>query len=330
MLQLIRNNSPYTVIILFIITLVLKLPVLVNPALPELLPQGIVYNTIVRGLSTVLGTSSFAWTLFTIVLLFAQAIYLSGIATKRKLFTKSSYTPAFAYIILTSIFPGFNVFSPPLLVVWLLLFVLDIFLRLSQPAHAQKQLFNSGMLIAGATLIQFSAVGYVLLLFSAVMILRSFNAGEWVVATLGLLTPLYFFAGILFLLDKLTQLNQWPSIGISLPRHLAHQLYFIGSVLGVILLSSAGFYVLNDTRQRMAISVRRGWSVVIVTFGVSLIVCIFTPQQIDAAWLCVIPGLSLLSALPLNIEKNKLFSNFIFYFLIAFAVFCQFTFYKYP
>ncbi len=261
-------------------------------------------------------------------MLFGQAIYLTGITSRRRLFSKTYYTPAFAYIALTSILPGFNIFSPPLLVVWLLLFALDIFLRLSQPLHAQKYIFNAGILIACAVLIQFSAIGYVLLLLIALLILRPFNAAEWIVGMLGLLTPVYFFAGVLFLFDKLGQIKWWPWIGISLPRQLVHPLYFVGAVLGGIILISAGFYVLNDTQHKMAISVRRGWSVVIATFLVSLIVSLFTPDAIDAAWLCAIPGLSLLTALPLNLEKNKLFSNFIFYFLIAFAVFCQITFYK--
>jgi len=324
-LQLFRNNSPYTVIILFIFTLLIKLPALLHPAVPGLLHDGPVYNSIVRALASVLGQSGFAWTLLTIVLLFAQAIYLTGITVRRRLFHKTYYTPAFAFIALTSILPAFNFFSPPLLVNWLMLFAVDIFLRLSQPMHPQKHIFNAGFLLSIAALLQFSAIGFLLLFIVMLIILRPFNPAEWVVAMLGSLTPIYFFAGLLFLFDKFDQIKLWPDIGISLPRQLPHPLYFIGTVIGGLILLSSGLYVINDTRNKMAISVRRGWSAVIAWFIVSLIVCIFTPDTIAAAWLCAIPPLALIIAHPLNLEKNKLFSNFIFYFLIAFAVFCQFT-----
>ncbi len=328
MLQIFRNNSPYTVIILFIFTLLVKLPALLHPALPELLPEGPVYNSIVRALSTVLGQSGFAWTLLTVVLLFGQAIYLTGITTRRRLFHKTYYTPAFTYIIITSLIPAFNFFGPPLLVNWLLLLVVDMFLRLGQALHPQKLIFNIGFLICAAALLQFSAAGYALLFFVVLIILRPINPAEWVVAVLGLLTPVYFFAGTLFLFDKLVQIRHWPNIGISLPRQLPHPVFFIGTTISLLILLSSGLYVLNDTRNKMAISVRRGWSAVISWFIISIIVCIFTPANIDAAWLCAVPSLALISSLPLNLEKNKLFSNFIFYFLIALVLFCQFTIHK--
>jgi hypothetical protein len=327
-LHVFRNNSPYTVIILFIFTLLIKLPVLLHPSLPVILPDGPVYNSIVRGIGTILGKSSFAWTLLTIVLLFAQGIYLTSITVRRRLFHKTYYTPAFAYITLTSIFPAFNFFSPPLLANWLILFAMDIFLRLSQPMHPQKHIFNAGFLLALAALIQFSAIGYILLFITALIILRPFNSAEWVVAVLGCLTPIYFFAGVLFLFDKLGQMRSWPSIGISFPRQLPNPLYFIGTVIGGLILLSTSIYVLNDSHQKMAISVRRGWSTVVAWLGVALVICIFTPDHIQAAWLALMLPLALFTALPLNLEKDRLFSNFIFYFLIALTLFCQFTFHK--
>lgn len=328
MLQLFRNNTPYTVLILFIFTLLVKLQVLVHPLVPQLLPDHFLYNSIIGFLGTILGQSAFGFTMLAVVLLFGQSIYMTNIIAKHRLFMKPSYLTAFAYISLASIFPAFGYFSPQLLINWVLLMAVDIILRFTQPQSPGKLIFNVGFLLCLAMLISFSAVGFLLFFIIALIILRPFNASEWVVAMLGYLTPVYFFAGILFLTDQLPLLRKIIGLGISLPAQIPHPLYQVGCVVGILILFSAGIYVLNDARSRQAISVRRGWTSIVVYFVVALPVCIFTPKMQEAAWLCCIPPLALLTSQPLNLERNKRFSNFVFYFFIVLVVFCQFTVHK--
>lgn len=325
MLQLFRNNTPYTVLILFIFTLLVKMQVLIAPVVPEVLPDSLLYNIIIGAIGMVLGKSAFGFTMLAIILLFLQGVYLTSIVARHRLFMKPSYATAFAYISLSSLLPAFSYFSPQLLVNWLLLFALDVSLRFTQPQSPRKLIFNVGFLLSLAALIQFSAIGFLLLFFIALLMLRAFNTSEWVVAILGYLTPLYFFAGILFLLDRTPEIRKLVQLGISLPAQIPHPLFQVGCMVGILVLFSAGLYVLNDTRSRQAISVRRGWNSIIVYFIIALPVCIFTPKIQEAAWLCCIPPLALLTSHPLNLEKSKRFSNFTFYFFIVLVVFCQLT-----
>lgn len=328
MLQLFRNNTPYTVLILFIFTLLVKLQALIHPIAPVELPHNLVYDFCVHALGTVLGHSSFGFTMLTVVLLFGQGIYLTSITARHRLFLKPSYLPAFAYISLTAILPAFNYFSPQLIVNWLLLLVFDIFLHFTQPQNPRKYIFNAGFLLALAALVQFSAIGYLLFFIIALLILRPFNPGEWVVAFLGYFTPVYFLAGILYLANKLSLLRHLPDIGISLPKQMPHPLYQVGVIISLLLLLASGGYVLNDIRARQAISVRRGWTCIVIWLIVSLLVGIFTPAGHPAAWLVIMPPLSLIAAQPLTLEKSRRFSNFIFLLFIAIIFYCQFTVYK--
>ena len=328
MLQLFRNNTPYTVLILFIFTLLVKMQSLIHPVAPILLPDSFVYNAILHAHKFVLGNSAFGFTMFTVIMLFGQAIYLTNITARHRLYMKPSYTPAFAYIALTALLPAFGYFSPQIIINWLMLYAFDIFLRFSQANSPRKFIFNAGFQVSIIALIQFSGVGYLLLFLLLLLILRSFNAGEWVVALLGYLTPIYFLAGILFLIDKLFLFKTLVKPGISLPAQIPHPLYLVGCMGGIVILFSSGLYVLNDNNSKQAISVRRGWSSTIAYLIISVLVCIFIPKTNEAAWLCCIPALALLTSQPLNLEKNKRFSNFIFYFFIALIVFCQFTVYK--
>ena len=328
MLQLFRNNSPYTVIILFIITLLLKLQALLHPAAPVILPHEPFFDWLVHLLNTVMCGNPFAYTFLAAVLLFGQSIYLTGIAVRHRLFAKPTYLPAFTYIIFTSVLPAFSYFTAPLIVTWLVLGALDTMLKFSQPQRPRTHIFNAGLLLAIAALLQFSALGYLLLLLLALLLLRSFNAGEWVVAMMGYCTPFYFLAGLLYLFNKLPLLRRWPDLGISLPRQMGHPLYLMGAVTGFIILTVCGFYTLQGGMARYAIAVRRGWGAVVCYAVASLPVVIFTSHKEGAAWLCILPPLALIAAHPMGDEKSRLFPNFIFYFLAAFALFCQLTVFK--
>lgn len=328
MLALIRNNSPYTVIILFIFTLVLKLQAVLHPEAPALLPDHQLYNVLVEGLAAVLGGSRFAFTMLAVIMVFAQGLYLTAITVRHRLYPRPTYTPAFAWIVLSSLRPEFSYFSAPLLVNWLMIGALDILLKFTQPQHLRQHIFNTGFLVSVAALVQFSAVGYLLFFLLVLILLRPFHPGEWVVGLLGYFTPLYFFGALLFLADRFGLIRRWPQIGISLPSQLQHPAYLIGAVIGVVLLLSSGLFILSGQMGRYAVSVRRGWWAVIAFFVLSLVVSVFTPAAEGAAWICIMPALALVSAVPLNLEKSKRFSNFIFLFFLVFVIFCQLTVHK--
>lgn len=325
MLHLVRNNSPYTVIILFIFSLVVKLQALVHPVAPVVLPDHFVFAFVVRTLNYVLGGSAFAYTMLSVILLFAQAIYLNAVVIKHKLLNKPTYVVAFLYILFTSLSPVFNYFSEPLLVNFVLIAGIDLLLGLHQAGHPRKQTFNTGFMLSIASLLYFQCIGYVILMFVALLLLRSFNVGEWVVAIIGYLTPLYFLVGILFLTDSIQLLRIWPEVGISLPKQLSAPVYTIGTITGLITLLVCGIFVLHPQLIKTSVFMRHNWTIVGFYLFAAILVAVGTDFSVKNAWLSVMPPLSIIIANAFYLEKNKGFSNFAFYFSLLLVVFCQWT-----
>ena len=144
-------------------------------------------------------------------------------------------------------------------------------------------------------------------------------------ALLGLLTPAYFMAGVLFLMDKIHLLPQWPSFGIALPRQMSHPMSALAAIGGVLVLTIAGLYVLQDQMGKSTIYVRRGWGAMVTSAIVSIPVAAFASKGYDSAWMVLAPSFALVAAPPFNVEKPRRFANFMFYFSLALVIFCHAT-----
>lgn len=323
MLPIFRNNSPYTVIILLISTMLLKLQPLMHPQAPLPLDGYFFYNNILYLLNVVMRGNAFAYTLLTVVMLFLQALYFKAITTRHKLYPKPTYLPALVFILLTSIYPQFNYFCITLLINWCLLGGMDIVLSFSQAQHPRKQLFNAGFIFCLAALLQFQAVGFLLVFFAGIALLRAFNPSEWVVGAMGYFTPFYFFAGIVFLVDKLDLLTKWPRLQVFIPKHLSAPGFLALAISGLVILFVCGFYAMQSQIAKNSVYGRRIWSVIIFYLTISLAVALLTDENVKSAWLLIIPASSMIITHGVALEKSKRFSNFTFYLFLVFVIACQ-------
>jgi hypothetical protein len=330
-LHLVRSNSPYTVLILAILTLALKLQALGHPVMPVADAHHIVFSYVVQLLSHMLGRSAAAFTLLAIVLTFTQGIYLMSIASRHRLFIRHSYVPAFVYIVLTCLHPALGQFSAPLLANWLILGALDAMLHFTRREEPNRTIFNAGFLLGGVAVLYFPALAYFILLGLALLLLRPFRPGEWVVGTLGYVTPFYFTLGILYLFDSLAAIKSWPHIGDGLPQKGQISLYLITLVSGCIFLLASGVFVMMRTYYRIPVAVRRGWGAAGTLMIISIVVCALTPREENAVWVNVLPAMALLITPPLLAERgygggrgrSAGFATFTFYLLLVLVVFCQ-------
>lgn len=323
MLHLFRNKSPYTVLILLIITLVLKSGILVNPQSPVKIEGYFLYNSIVSLFNVLLGGSSFLYTLLAVVMLFVQALYVNHLSTRHRLFVRATYFPAFVFILLSSVHPNFNYFGVPLLVNWCVLVGIDICLTLHHSPNPRKNLFNAAFVFAVAGLLHFSGVGYLLVFLAALLLLRPFNAGEWTVAAMGYLTPFYFAAALLFIADMLPAFAHWPDLDFVVVRKIRFPLYLSVLSGGLLVLMGGGLFAMQQQMPKATIYVRRSWVAIMLYLVMSGLVALFGETSVNNAWLLTIPGLSLFIAHGLMMEKSKWFSNFIFYFSITLVLVCQ-------
>ena len=322
MLRLFRNNSPFTVIVLFIFALVVKFQLVLHPIMPQPVIGHFMYNYILKVLYVVFRHGAFAYTMLAVIVIFIQSLYLKSISVRHKLFPRYTYVPAYVYLILTSIYPPFNSFSETLIVNWFLLGAMDIMFGFTQTIQPRKLIFNASFLLSMAALFQFTMLAYFFLLLVGMVMFRSFNLGEWSVALMGYTTPPYFLACILFLADRFHILSGWLHIGFSLSATVVSPFYLILTIIGILILLASGIYAMQLNVAMSNIYIRRDWIALSFYLIISIFVAILTDQQVRTAWLITLPALSIIISHALLLEKNQRFSNFIFYFSLVYLIFC--------
>ncbi|MFI5196498.1 MAG: hypothetical protein ACHQD8_05365 [Chitinophagales bacterium] len=322
MLRLFRNNSPFTVIILFIFALVVKFQLVLYPIMPEPVAGHFMYNYLLRALYVVFRNGAFAYTMLAIIVIFIQSLYLKSISIRHRLFPRYTYIPAFVYLLLTSIYPPFNSFSETLIVNWFLLGAVDIMFGFTQTTQPRKLIYNASFLLSMAALFQFTMLAYFFLLLVGMVMFRSFNLGEWSVALMGYATPPYFLVCILFLADRFHLYATWPHIGFSLSAPIVSPFYLIITLAGIGILLASGIYAMQLNVAMSNIYIRRDWIAISFYLIISVFVAILTDLEVRTAWMITLPALSIIISHGLLLETNKRFSNFIFYFSLIYLIFC--------
>lgn len=324
MLQLFRNYNPFSVILLLLIAIGFKLAILIHPSLPLVLPGSqLVWKELAAVAGNILGRSPFLVTFFTLINIVGQALMLNRIANQHHLFPKSTYLPAMGYVMVTSLFTEWNYLSAPLVNNWLLLIALATCLRLHALPQSRKEIFNIGFCLGLASLLLFPHLVFILLLFLALSLLRPFNAGEWVVGLLGLVTPFYFLGSVLFLTDNLPLIHQVFQAGFSLPTSIQAPASSIPAFGMVLILLITGYSYLNGFMSRMLFQTKKMWWVIIASFLISLVAGIFTVAQGYNQWMAVlIPGTLVLTNTWFA-ESRKGLIRLLFYLWVAVIIFVQ-------
>ena len=230
-----------------------------HPVAPVPVAGHFLYNYIIRAMYYVFRNGAFAYTMLAIFILFIQSLYLKSIATRHKLFPRYTYIPSFVYLLLTSIYPLFNSFNETILVNWFLLGAMDIMFSFTQTTQPRKLIYNAGFLLSMAAMFQFTMLAFFFLLLVGMVMFRSFNLGEWSVAFMGYITPPYFLACILFLLDRFGLFAQWPHIGFSLTFDIISPFYLIVTLVGILILLAAGVYAMQQNVAMSNVYISREW-----------------------------------------------------------------------
>ena len=295
----------------------------VPPVLETTAHAAPLYNWVVAGLRNLLGNSFMGWAAVKLLFLFLQALYLNRIAMQHRLLQGSTFTPALILICYASFAVTFRPFSESYIANFFLLGAIDAMLQFGHPSQPRRQIFNAGFLLAGSVLTQFSYVFFIPMLLLALLILRPFHPGEWLAALLGLLTPVYFMAGLLFLYNRLPTFKEWPQLGMVLPHQAGHPVLLLSIVLGVLLLMAVGLYLLQQQMERSTIHVRRGWAVIMGGAVSAVLVAFLADESTTGSWLAFAPFFTLIAAPVLQVDKPRWFANFALYFLFALTVACR-------
>jgi len=246
-------------------------------------------------------------------IILSQAIRLNIFLSNFKMFQQISYIPAFTYIILTAMFPYWDVISAGLIANSLVIWILVKLLRLYEQSQPKTLEFNIGLIVGISIILHEPIAILIAVVLFALLIIRPFKLAEWLVLIMGILLPFYFIFTYVFLTGNINDFRQFlPKLDWKNPLvQPSFNIILALIVMGVQLI--AGFFYWNEQQTRFIIQVRKYWGVLflllILTFFQPIL---FSVQGLYASAIAIAPLASFIS-FAYATPKRLLIPNLLFW-----------------
>ncbi len=294
-----RTSNPFSIIILFFYGLVLRYAAFLHPLIPEANPaDGVLYHSLLNGLRNIGSGSPVIYPVIAWLLIFGQAIMLNTIFNRHRLLSRPTYLPALSYVLITALFPEWWELSSALIVNTLLIWAWSNLSDLYKNQRAKQLLFNAGIAIGLSSFFYFPSIGFILLMFAALLIMRPVSLPEWFISILGVTIPYYFLFAWLYLQGTLDMKKFLPTIHLSYPHFQQSIWAWVGLLLLVVPFLISGFFIQNAI-LRMLIQVRKNWSLLLVYLLIGLLVPFSNATHTFEYWI--------LSAVPFAAFHSNVF-----------------------
>ena len=318
MINQFRNLHPINLLLLAVYTVFLRIAILYN--LPSVLNLDLLESyTAIFFKIPVDGLSPMANVFLAALIVFVQALIFNRIINNHGLLAKPSYLPALLYITGASLFMQFLLISPMLIGNFIIILIIDKFLKLAKTANAMSIMFDVGMLIALGTLIYFPFIMLLLMLWLSLLMYRPFNWREWISGLIGFLTIFSFVAVFYYWNDKLDRfIDILQPLANKFPNKIQINLddYLVLIPVGIIMILAA--IQLRENFYRSFISTRKAFQMLFFMFIVSML-SFYTKPGVTVAHflLCVATGAVLLAYYFSNAKKRWVYES-----LFAILVVC--------
>ena len=255
------------------------------------------------------------------VIILSQAIRLNILMSKLKMYQQVSYLPGFTYIILTALFPYWDVISSGLVANSLVLWILVKLLRLYDQNQPKSLEFNIGLLL-GCSILLYSPIAILIpVVLFALTIIRPFKLSEWLVLLMGILLPFYFIFTFLYLTSGPQEFKQYlPRLDWKNPL-IRPKLNIILTLILMGVQFIAGLFYWQDQQSRFIIQVRKYWGVLLLVLILALFQpIIFSTQALYASAIVLTP-LACFISFAYSAPKRLFVPNILFWSAIAAIVY---------
>lgn len=314
-----KANNPYNTFLLLIYGILLKLPMFIHPTIPVAQQtDGFLFKLFLNQLAVVGHAIPVIYPIIVYLLLFTQAITFNQLANEQRLMQKPNYLMAMAYLLITSLFKEWSLFSSPLIVNSLLIW---IWARMSGLHYIKKPLatlFNLGMALGVVTFFYFPAIAFAALIIFGLLFTRPFKLAEWLTALFGIMAPYYFLAAYLYLTDTWKGYH-FPGVAISLPKF--NQTNWALAAISIVLFASlGGIYFMRKNYYRQLVQTRKSWNLVFLYLFISIFVPFINATNTFSYWiLCAIP-LSALIGCTFFYPEKKFFPHLFHWLIVGFVI----------
>jgi len=254
-------------------------------------------------------------------IILSQAIRLNVLLSQLKMFQQISYLPAFTYIILTALFPYWDVISSGLVANSLIIWILVKLLRLYDQKQPQTIEFNIGLIVGGSILLYEPIAILIPVVLFALTIIRPFKLTEWLVLLMGITLPFYFIFAYVFLTNQAPEFRHFlPKLDWKNPL-VRPELNVILALIVIGVQLIAGIFFWQQQQTRFIIQVRKYWGVLLLMLLLTLFQpVIFSVQALYASAVVLTP-LSCFISFGFATPRRLLVPNLLFWMAIAVIVY---------
>jgi len=282
-----------------------------------------IFNIIVKFLES-FTTNPLFFSFLAFLLLFKQAILLNRIGNSIRLLPKSNFLIGMSYILITSLVHEWNLFSAPLLINSILIWIWYRLSGVYNHNSPKTAIFNVGMLVGLLPLIYSPAVVFLLFLMFALILTRPVRITEWLVALLGFTTPYYFLFVVLFLTNQWSWHKVVPEISFHLPK-LPASLWITGGIAFMVVPFLIGAWYVQTNLGKMLIQMRKSWSLLLMLLIVSILIILLNPGTNYLHWLPVVVPLSIFHAAAYYYLPGRWFPPLLHWVIFAFVIMLNYT-----
>jgi hypothetical protein len=259
----------------------------------------------------------FIYSLITYLLLFTQAVSFNRIINDQRLIQRTTYLPAMSYLLITSIFPEWNILSSPLIVNTLLIWVWLKINGLYNTLNPKTALFNIGMAIGVSAFFYFPSLGFALLIVFALILIRPFNPAEWVITLVGIITPFYYLLVWLFLSDNF-KFYKSPVLAIGYP--VIQNYWLLGAIALVLIAFLTGAYFVQANFRKQVVQIRKSWSLILFYLLIAVLLPFINDTRSFQYWILTAVPLSAFIACAFLYPSKKWFPGLLHWLIVGFVI----------
>lgn len=244
---------------------------------------------------------------------FVQALLFNRIINNHNLLVKQSFLPALMYVTASSLFMPFMLLSPTLMCNFLLIWMIDLFLKLGKAGNTTTMIFDIGMIIGLGTLIYFPFVGMLLLIFVSLMLFRSFNWREWLAGIVGFIIVFFFLAVWYYWENNLSAFYTiWKSFGNKFPSVITINYNDYLVLIPVFIILALATVILIENFYRSFINTRKAFQLLFFMFIIGLLSFYLRAEFRLSHFLLAVPAGSVLLAYYFSLAKIRWFYESLF------------------
>ena len=257
------------------------------------------------------------------LLVYLQALIFNRVINNHGLLSKPNYLPALLYITGTSLFMPFLVLSPPLICNFLIIWIMDKFLKIGKSPSAIMLMFDIGVIIALGTLIYFPFIVMLLMLWLSLLLYRSFNWREWLSGLIGFAMVFFFLAVFYYWQDEIGMFyNIWLPLTNKFPSvfKINYNDYLV--LVPVVVMMVLAMIQLRENFFHSFISTRKAFQMLFFMFLLAVVSCYTKPDfRLYHFLLCVPPGAVLLAYYYSNASKRWFYESLFLIFVLTIQYF---------